>query len=89
MTNGYEFDKPAAYRIRVKGRLDPKWSDWFGGFEITSTGGETLLIGVAADQSALYGLLAKLGELGLTLLSITRTGFTQQSRFSQLERRFP
>ena len=76
MTNGYEFDKAAIYEIRIVGHLDPSWSDWFCGFKITSTGDGTLLSGLVPDQSALYGLLAKLGEMGVTLLSIEPSGTT-------------
>ena len=60
--------------IRVKGQIDEHWSDWFGGLTITHTEeGETVLNGSIADQAALYGLLSKLRDLGLQLLSVTRT----------------
>jgi hypothetical protein len=56
--------------IRVKGRIDEHWSDWFEGLTITHTDqDETVLTGEVVDQAALYGLLAKLGTLGLPLLS--------------------
>jgi hypothetical protein len=73
MTDGREFDKQTVYQIRVKGNLDRKWSDWFDGFTITSqAGGATLLTGPVADQSALHGLLGKIRDLGLPLLSVKR-----------------
>ena len=73
MTNGREFDQPAIYRIRVKGKLDPKWSHWFDEFSITLQGGnESLLTGYVSDQGALYGLIAKMGGFGLLLLSVER-----------------
>ena len=72
MSNGHEFDISAVYNIRVKGTLDSSWSDWFCGFKITLEEKETLLSGQVPDQSALYGLLAKLGEMGFTLLSVIR-----------------
>ena len=73
MTNGREFDEPAIYQIRVKGHLDRKWSDWFDGFTIVAqTNDETLLTGPVADQAALHGLLAKIRDLGLPLLSVKR-----------------
>jgi hypothetical protein len=54
--------------VRVKGQIDTQWSEWFEGFNITHTDqGETILIGTLADQSALYGLIAKLRDLGLSL----------------------
>jgi hypothetical protein len=57
--------------IRVKGRIDERWSDWFGDLEIAYTDqDETILTGDVADQAALYGLIAKLRDLGLPLLSV-------------------
>ena len=57
--------------IRVKGRIDEHWSDWFGGLTITHTDqNETILAGSIVDQAALYGLLTKLRDLGLPLLSV-------------------
>jgi hypothetical protein len=72
MTNGHEFDQSAAYQIRVKGILDSSWSDWFDGFSITVEGDETVLVGVVTDQSALHGILAKINDLGLSLISVTK-----------------
>ena len=57
--------------IRVKGQIDEQWSDWFGGLEITCTEQkETILTGNVEDQAALYGLIAKLRDLGLSLVSV-------------------
>ena len=62
-----------AYRIEVSGHLDPKWADWFDGFDITQKDSNTtLLSGTVKDQSALHGLLAKIRDLGLSLLSVYR-----------------
>ncbi len=73
MTDGREFDKQAIYQIRVKGNLDRKWSDWFDGLTIMpQADGETLLTGPVADQAALHGLLGKIRDLGLPLLSVKR-----------------
>ena len=73
MTNGRELDKPATYEIGIKGNLDPKWADWFDGFDITpETDETTLLSGTVADQAALYGVLLKLHNLGLVLLFVQR-----------------
>jgi len=59
--------------IRVKGQLDEHWSDWFEDLTITHTDqDETILSGTVVDQAALYGLLAKLRDLGLPLLSVNR-----------------
>jgi hypothetical protein len=57
--------------IRVKGQIDEHWSDWFEDLEVTHTEpGETILTGNVTDQSALYGLIAKLRDLGLPLISV-------------------
>ena len=61
------------YRIRVKGQLDPSWSDWLGGFTILPQGDDsTLLVGPIADQAALQGILNKLYGMNLNLLSLER-----------------
>lgn len=58
--------------IQVKGQIDEHWSDWFEGLTVTHTDhDETVLTGLVVDQSALYGLLAKLRDLGLPLLSVS------------------
>ena len=73
MTDGREFDGQAVYQVRVKGNLDGKWSDWFDGFTTTpQADGTTLLTGPVADQAALHGLLARIRDLGLPLLSVKR-----------------
>lgn len=73
MINGLELDKPALYRIRVRGNLDQKWSDWFDGFSITPHGDdETVLTGHVVDQSALHGMLGKIRDLGLPILLVER-----------------
>ena len=57
--------------IRVKGHIDEHWSDWFEGMTIRHTEqDETILLGTVIDQAALYGVLAKLRNLGLSLLSV-------------------
>ncbi len=56
--------------IRVKGQIDEHWSDWFDGLTITHADDETVLIGTVADEAALYGLLARLRDLGLPLVSV-------------------
>jgi hypothetical protein len=73
VTNGRAFDQASIYQIRVKGTFDSKWSDWFDGLTITpQADDETLLAGTVADQAALHGLLAKIRDLGLPLLSLKR-----------------
>jgi hypothetical protein len=71
---------PAVYQITVKGHLDSQWSAWFDNMLITNeANGEAVLCGPLADQSALYGVLAKMRNLGLPLLAVTLVA-TDQSR---------
>jgi len=72
MTDGREFDRQGTYEITVEGILDGKWSDWFNGMKITFGSGSTTLTGAVADQSALRGILFKIWDLNLTLLSVIR-----------------
>ena len=65
--------QPTVYHIRLKGHLGGQWTDWFGGLSITlEDNGETLLTGPVVDQAALHGLLKKVRDLGLPLLSVMR-----------------
>jgi hypothetical protein len=62
---------PLVYQIRIKGHLAPHWSDWFEGLTITlEANGDTLLTGPVVDQAALYGVLRKVRDLGMPLLSV-------------------
>jgi len=63
---------PARYEIRVGGVLDDRWADWFGGLLVESDGTQTVISGLVADQPALHGLLAKIRDLGLFLISVQR-----------------
>jgi hypothetical protein len=64
---------PTSYRIRVEGHLDPTWSRWFDGLNIThEPNGETVLSGLILDQAELFGVLAKVHNLNLVLVSVTR-----------------
>ena len=57
--------------IRLKGHLDENWSEWLEGFTLTHTAqGETVLLGMVKDQAALYGLMAKLRDLGVRLIAV-------------------
>ena len=63
--------QPVIYQIRLKGHLGRHWTDWFDGFTITlEDNGETLLTGPVADQAALHGLLKKVRDVGMPLLSV-------------------
>ncbi len=61
------------YEIRIAGNLAPGWSEWFNGFALShTTSGETVLRGRVIDQSALYGLLARIRDLDLILVEVSR-----------------
>jgi hypothetical protein len=63
----------SVYQIRLKGHLGREWTDWFEGLTITlAENGDTLLTGPVVDQAALHGLLKKVRDLGLTLISINQ-----------------
>ena len=65
----------ARYEIRVQGHLARRWGGWFDGMSVTAReDGTTVIHGTVADQSALHGLLRKLSDLGVPLISVTQTG---------------
>lgn len=64
-------DQPMIYQVRLKGQLDARWSGWFEGMVVTLTeDGDMLLTGPVADQAALHGLLRKVRDLGIPLVSV-------------------
>jgi len=77
MAEGNEYDKPGRYEIRVKGSLGDLWSDWFDDFDIRVENDKTVLSGLVTDQAALHGLLTKIRDIGLTLLSIQQVADEQ------------
>ena len=64
---------PMHYRIKVEGCLDKKWADWFEGMAVRYEGDVTVLEGPVVDQAALHGLLARVRDLNLILISVQRT----------------
>jgi hypothetical protein len=71
-------DEPRWYELRLRGHLDDKWADWFEGLTITrADNGETVLRGPIVDQAALHGVLRKVRDLGLPLLSVIEVGSTK------------
>jgi hypothetical protein len=66
-------DQPGVHQIRLKGHLSSQWTEWFEGLTITlEENGDTLLTGTVVDQAALHGLLKKVRDLGMPLLSVNR-----------------
>ena len=73
ITSEIDPGQPMVYQIRIKGHLGREWTDWFGGLAITlEDNGDTLLTGPVVDQAALHGLLKKVRDLGMPLLSVIR-----------------
>lgn len=77
MTNTFnpktDSNHPLVYEIKVEGQLGDQWADWFGGATITlEDNGDTLITGLIIDQAALYGLLKKIRDLGIPLISVNR-----------------
>jgi hypothetical protein len=65
---------PASFEIRLDGQLDERWGEWFEGFSLTNEDdGTTTLTGQVVDQAALHGLLRRVGDLGVTLISFNPT----------------
>jgi hypothetical protein len=65
--------EPGLYEIRIKGHLDDRWAARFEGLSLTrEANGDTLLVGPVVDQSALYGLLRRVRDLGMPLISVSR-----------------
>jgi len=70
--------QPVVYQIRIKGHLGSQWTDWFGGLTITlEEDGDTLLTGPVVDQAALHGLLKKVRDLGMPLVSVIQVQFNE------------
>ncbi|HEY5785281.1 MAG TPA: hypothetical protein VIT65_10930 [Microlunatus sp.] len=75
---------PSGYRLRVNGHLDQHWSSWFGDFTLThEDDGTTCLTGAIADQAQLHGLLTKIRDLGVTLISVEVVDLTTTERATQ------
>jgi len=79
MTRTPEREAPAGYRLRVAGHLDQHWSPWFGDLTLTQEDdGTTSLSGLVSDQAELHGLLMKVRDLGVTLISVEVIGPSEQ-----------
>jgi hypothetical protein len=81
-------DEPSSYQIRLKGHLGSQWAAYFDGFTLTnSENGEALLTGMISDQAALHGVLAKIRDLALPLLSVNRLASEEASDNAETEPR--
>ena len=69
--------EPGLYEIRIKGHLDDRWTDWFGLTITLEENGITVLTGPVIDQAALHGLLKKVRDLGMSLISVNRVDPSQ------------
>jgi len=67
-----ESDRARCYKTRAAGVLEQDWQDWFDGMSISIEGNTTVLTGLIVDQPALYGMINKLRDLGLSLISVSR-----------------
>jgi hypothetical protein len=77
---------PEYYELKIKGHLDPHWSDWFADLKLTHLeGDETLVSGSLPDQAALHGLLERIRDLNLTLISVTRSDPSSQETNAETE----
>lgn len=78
--------KAKLYEIRLKGHLDEQWSEWFDDLTITyDEDDDTILCGPVIDQAALHGLLRKVRDLGLSLISVNQVESNQERRFTDQE----
>jgi hypothetical protein len=75
------------YEIRVKGYLDQRWSDWFDGLTITHQDGYTVLRGSLVDEAALHGVLIKIRDLALPLLTLSREDTDEEECYPEGGRR--
>jgi len=75
-------NSPAYYRIKLQGHLDSNWSDWFEGMIISCEGANTILTGQLADQAALHGILIRIRDLNLKLLSVEGLEADQEKKNS-------
>jgi hypothetical protein len=76
---------PARYEIRAEGVLDKRWTAWFEGLQVTREGSQTVISGPLPDQPALHGVLIKVRDLGMCLISVRRLDQDRTGQASRLE----
>jgi hypothetical protein len=74
------------YQIRVEGQLNSHWSHWFEGMTIDYDGANTILTGTFADQSQLHGMLHRIRDLNLTLISVNQQEYREKNKINQEDR---
>lgn len=75
-------NQPITYQVRIKGHLGSQWANWFEGFTITlENNGDTLLTGPVVDQAALYGLVKRVRDMGMPLVSLTQVQSEETQHF--------
>ena len=74
---------PAHYEIRVEGVLDRRWAAWFGSLHVETDGTQTVISGLLTDQPALHGLLTRIRDLGLCLISVRRLPGSEAGKQAQ------
>jgi hypothetical protein len=82
-----ETSRAATYEIRVRGHLGPAWSDWFSGLRVTLEGNGEMLLAGLLDQAALHGVLRRVRDLGLPLISVTRIESGRRGTRASVEER--
>lgn len=86
LNSNFDSDQPNIYRIKIKGHLDDRWTEWFEGLTITQAkDGNTHLTGSVVDDAALHGLLKKVRDLGLPLISVNRIEPEQAARYESTQ----
>ena len=86
MAEVIDSSQPTIYQIRVRSHLGPEWADWFEGLTITlEEDGDMLLTGLVIDQAALHGLLKKVRDLGMPLVSVNPVQFDETSMKEECE----
>ncbi len=83
-----EDDQRMVYQIKVEGRLDESWSGWFNSMTIALEGGATTLTGAVVDQAALRGILSRLWDLNLALISVNRVELASEQKGEELDGKY-